>query len=426
MAFTLTHLKAAGLDDLTYTTNNGEVTITGLKSFTTGELVIPATIEGIPVTSIGESAFKGEDLIFDDDGVPEIIQLHSLTSITIPDSVTSIGDGAFFSCYTLTSFTIPDGVTSIGRSAFSRCTSLTSIIIPDSVTSIGGYAFGECLDLTSITIGKGITSLGSNIFDLAFFNPPKNIIFKGDAPVVGFEGAIAQGTAYVSNSTFGPNLGIWHGLKVVFLVAGADLSGADLSGADLSGADLSNLEAEDSNFTRVDLTEANLKGANLKGVNFTGANLSNADFTDADLEDTLYPDAILSNITTSNQVLLNATEIQKMKSQLGILVDSIAAKDAEIANKIERIAALELRPTQTEFDAVVAERDARPTLEDFQEARAGSVIVTPTQNGSLIFKMMIEESTDLTSWAPSGEFAEVELPLTEGKKFLRFAMPAEE
>ena len=101
------------------------------------------------VTSIGAGAFGG---------------CTSLTSVTIPDSVTSIGQHAFNGCRSLTSVTIPDGVTSIGAYAFSECSSLTSVTIPDSVTSIGGIAFGNCKSLTSVTIPDSVTSIGGGAF----------------------------------------------------------------------------------------------------------------------------------------------------------------------------------------------------------------------------------------------------------------------
>ena len=101
------------------------------------------------VTTIGGAAFR------DCDG---------LTSIEIPDSVTTIGGSAFYNCDGLTSIEIPDSVTSIGNSAFEGCNSLTSIEIPDSVTSIGNSAFEGCNSLTSIEIPDGVTTIGSYAF----------------------------------------------------------------------------------------------------------------------------------------------------------------------------------------------------------------------------------------------------------------------
>ena len=124
------------------------------------------------VTTIGDHAFYGCGSLTSitignsvtSIGFYAFCNCSSLTSITIPDSVTSIGEWAFADCSSLTSITIPNSVTSIGRNAFYDCSSLTSITIPDSVTSIGDYAFSNCSSLTSITIPDSVTSIGSYTF----------------------------------------------------------------------------------------------------------------------------------------------------------------------------------------------------------------------------------------------------------------------
>ena len=83
-----------------------------------------------------------------------------MTSITIPNSVTSIKGWTFEGCSGLTSVTIPNSVTSIGYGAFAGCSGLTSVTIPNSVTSIGDWAFRNCSSLTSVTIPNSVTSIG--------------------------------------------------------------------------------------------------------------------------------------------------------------------------------------------------------------------------------------------------------------------------
>jgi hypothetical protein len=176
-------LPAVVQAQFTYTTSNGTITITRYAG-PGGAVTIPSTINGLPVTSIGDFAFDG---------------CNSLTSVTIGNGVSSIGNAAFYLCTSLTTITIPNSVTNLGNDAFAGCTSLTGITvdasnpvyssldgvlfnksqttliqcpggkagsysIPISVTNVGDSAF-DCPSLTSVTIPDGVTSIGNSAFD---------------------------------------------------------------------------------------------------------------------------------------------------------------------------------------------------------------------------------------------------------------------
>ena len=100
------------------------------------------------------------------------------TTFTIPNTVTSIGDGTFNRCTSLTSVTIPNSVTSIGRNSFYGCTSLTSIIIPDSVTSIGIIAFLNCTSLTSVRFERADTTFDATDSNAAFIDGANSTSLK--------------------------------------------------------------------------------------------------------------------------------------------------------------------------------------------------------------------------------------------------------
>ena len=93
---------------------------------------------------------------------------YSLSSVIIPNGVTSIGNYAFSDCYSLSSVIIPNGVTSIGSNAFYNCYSLSSVIIPNGVTSIRNYSFQYCHSLSSITIPNGVAGIGKYAFQYCY------------------------------------------------------------------------------------------------------------------------------------------------------------------------------------------------------------------------------------------------------------------
>ena len=196
-ACTFLPLHAASLADLTYTTTDGEVAITDCDTAAIGELVIPNTIEGSPVTSIGKRALSGCKL---------------LTSITIPDSVTGIAINAFNFCSNLAAievsgqnmnyttldgvlfnkektelircpaaklgahYTIPNSVKSIGDSALGGCENLKSITIPDSVTGIAINAFNFCSNLAAIEVSG--QNMNSTAIDGVLLNKEKTELIE--------------------------------------------------------------------------------------------------------------------------------------------------------------------------------------------------------------------------------------------------------
>ena len=190
-----------------YTTNNGTITITGYTG-PGGAVTIPSTIDGLPVTTIGDYAFSWcSDLTsvtipnsVTTIGESAFASCISLTSVTIPNSITNIGVGPFAGCSglsaitadtlnafyssvdgilfnkkqteltqypagkTASDYTIPNSVTNIGDYAFYDCSGLTSVTIPNSVATIGGVAFSHCSGLTSVTIGNSVTTIGHGAF----------------------------------------------------------------------------------------------------------------------------------------------------------------------------------------------------------------------------------------------------------------------
>ena len=233
----------------TYQIIGSAVTITDCDETASGAVVIPSTIEGKPVTSIGESAFRYCERLTKitiPDSVTRIEKqafsdCEGLNSVTIGNSVISIGESAFYCCISLMKVNIPEGVTNIGYSAFRLCenlgsitisdsvinigdrafrycTSLASIILPENLTIIGEQTFRDCVSLTSVTISDSVISIGERAFLLC--TSLTSITFLGNAPSVGslaFSEVPTNAKVFIYEGTsgFSPEDGKFGGFSLV-------------------------------------------------------------------------------------------------------------------------------------------------------------------------------------------------------------------
>ena len=135
------------------------------------DITIPTTLGGYTVTGLGEDSFST-----DNDRSP-LYEIHheKIHSVTIPQSVTSIGEDAFAQCRGLQSLTIDDAATSIGDWAFDECLKLTTLSLGKKITKIGNYAFYDCRILNNVTIPQSVTSIGNHAFEFCYKMDPLTI-----------------------------------------------------------------------------------------------------------------------------------------------------------------------------------------------------------------------------------------------------------
>lgn len=132
-----------------YTINGDGVSVSGYSG-TADEIIIPAFIEGLPVTEIGYCAFDSNS---------------SIKSVILPDTIKAVGESTFSYCANLESVTLCEGVETIGESAFENCESLKSLVIPSTVTDLGSWLFANCISLESVTLPVGISEIKEHSFD---------------------------------------------------------------------------------------------------------------------------------------------------------------------------------------------------------------------------------------------------------------------
>ncbi len=193
-------LTSATIPNSVYTIINNAFANCGLTSV--GPVGSGSDIE-LPnsITSIGSGAFN---------------TCSSLTSVTIPNSVTSIGLFAFNDCRSLTNIVIPNSVTTIGSSAFNTCSSLTSVTIPNSVTTIGDSAFYHCNGLRSITMGNSVMDVGFGVFaECGLTNITSLAMTAPTIKDTTFRGAKTNGTLYVPIGSTGYD--VWMGTGNYYL-----------------------------------------------------------------------------------------------------------------------------------------------------------------------------------------------------------------
>ena len=152
------------------------------------EIEIPAEIDGLPVTSIGDNAYDNA-----------FMGCYRLTHIEIPDNITTIGSYTFSDCISLENITIPESVASIGEGAFNYCKSLTSIEIPSSVTSIES-AFNYCSSLTNINVSDNNENYSS--IDGVLFNKDKTELIKFPEGIEKTEYIIPNGVTLIGEGAF--------------------------------------------------------------------------------------------------------------------------------------------------------------------------------------------------------------------------------
>ena len=228
--------------EFNYSTTLGNVTITGYNGLG-GDVVIPRTLDGNPVTAIGDYAFQNKNTITSvvvPEGVTHIrigafSNCMGITSVTLPDSLTSIGTNSFFACTDLTDINLPPNLEAIGTFAFSGCGSLTVMVVPESVMAIGSHAFQLCSELTGVVLPSGLERIEANTFHScsslesivipasvnfigsnAFLSctTMQTVFFLGNAPAedaTGFANAASNFSVYFLTGSTGFTTPAWNG-----------------------------------------------------------------------------------------------------------------------------------------------------------------------------------------------------------------------
>ncbi|MDA7605476.1 leucine-rich repeat protein [Verrucomicrobiales bacterium] len=437
--------KAADVSDLIYANNGVFITIKECKKTAQGVLNIPDTIEGVPVRFILKAAF---------------IRCINLTHITLPDGVTSIEEFTFYDCSKLKSITMGDNVTSIGEQAFAECENLTSVNnIPDSVTSIGERAFFECRNLTSINIPDSVTQIRNSTF--AYCSSLKSVNFGNGSRLAEIHGEVFINCSGLTDISI-PDSVTWiasraflgcaslSSIKIPDSVTtlGAAFSECISLASVVIGKGIKNIPRgtfsrclslgriyfegdapvfQEHAFDDVIGTAVFITSTSSGfGETFAGFPVFIVDApTDSDGdgvpdEDDAFPnDSTETADTDGDGVGDNADVFPNDPTEVADC-DNDGVGDNADARSGEVI--VELQAQIAQLQAQVSELSKGQTLEQIQDGRLGSIVLTPMPNtNTAILSLDIEQSDDLKTWTLYRKILE-SIPIPEGKKFYRFAL----
>ena len=434
-----------------------------------GDLSLPSNVGGKPVRVIAGTAFRGT----------------SLTSITIPNSVTSIGSSAFQYCSSLTSivvavdnpnyssigplllnkngteliagagasgdFTIPSSVTSIGLAAFASCTSLTSINIPDSVTSIGGSAFVGCSSLTSVTIPNSVTSIGERAFqncsgltsatignsvtsigERAFYHCSSLTSITIPDSVTSIGGSAFKSCSSLVAITF-------EGAPPAFNLDTLTDTSSEPILYYKSYPEAYNVYKETYNLPLVYLGPPNIQ-VQPQGAIASLAETINLSVAATDVQgSTLTYQWMRNGVNLSDKTAASLSITSLTATDTGSYQVKVSNSEGTTTSEAAAVTIVASQLySQEQFDSALssgfnlgvqsvsnnAQAYGLYTSTDLIDLRPGSSQLQIGNNGAVMLQLQIQRSDDLSDWSTDPEdLIEVELPMQQGKGFFRFAMP---
>jgi len=345
--------------DWTYTVSNNQATITGYTG-AGGAVTIPTSVNGLPVVKVGNEYSP----VFGWGN-------SSVTLITIPDSVTSIGDAAFYSCVGLTSVTIGNSVASIGLSAFYGCTSLASVNIPSSVKDIGASAFAFSNNLRQVVLQEGLVSIG----EAAFFQTRLGAIYLPSS---------VQKIDYMAFATADPWAPSLKSISIPERLAFFLYSFLDQGGYD------------GRNGTRLPEITLRDKGTQYVESNFVNQIANNIEFINTLANNDAFVTAVANKIksTSENYGLSVKSELEALATKSGL-----SSAIEPLATKSELTSALTESRTAG-VNSVLSNPNLWTlyTTSQIQNMAIGDLVLTKQVNGKFALNYDIEQSEDLKTW----------------------------